>query len=152
MKSTVLYTLCCLLFIFGCKSAKNDFHKTKMTFTKLISDSYGGYHNQQFLIVKNNEALTKIYNQVNLFRKPGFPKPKIDFDKNMVIGLFLGEKKYGGYSISVNSIAKTKNNLIIYYKIDKPNQNGLKTMAINNPFYFCTLKKTDKKVIFKLSE
>jgi len=152
MKSPILYTLYCLLFIFGCKSAKYNVQNTKMSFTKLISDSYGGYHKQQFLLVKNNETLTKIYNQVNLFKKPGFTKPKIDFDKNIVIALFLGEKKYGGYSISVNSIAKTTTDLIIYYKINKPNQNGLKTMAINNPFYFCITKKTDKKVIFKLSE
>lgn len=136
-----------LFVLIGCANTKQVKEPQKVTFETLLEGSHGGYRDGEFIIINNNKDLKRIYTQINKIRKPGFPIPKIDFNKELVIALFLGEKPSGGYSIYVSSIEETKNEFHVFIKESTPE--GMVATVMTQPFYFCKISRIEKKIIFK---
>ena len=75
----------------------------------------------------------------------------VDFEKETIIGLFMGEKTTGGYAISVASIEETKNELIVQVAESAP-KGKFVSMVITQPFSIFKIKKTDKAIRFEKIE
>lgn len=117
----------------------------------LEKESVGGYENSKYLVVKDQEMLEVIYGKVNIIRKPGLTIPKIDWENEMVIALFMGQKNSGGYSITLHQ-ASLLDNGKIEYLIKETKPQGMVTTMITQPFYFCKVQRTNKEVLFKKVE
>ncbi len=116
----------------------------------LTKGSHGGYETEKYLVIKNQKELQTIYTKINMMRRPGIPVPKIDFENEMVIALFMGQKNYGGHSISIKNIKENNNKTEIIVEETKPK--GMATTVICQPFYFYKINRIDKEVIFKKVE
>ncbi|PCI35328.1 MAG: hypothetical protein COB60_03320 [Flavobacteriaceae bacterium] len=141
-----------ILFAFlisNCSSTKSSTKDTavKVNFEQIIQETQGGFPIAKFLIIKEENTVLKIYNQINKIRKPGFEIPTIDFDKQMLIALFMGEKNTGGFSISVEHITESSEKMTVFVKESTPE--GMATMAITSPFCFVLLDKSDKEIVFE---
>ncbi len=145
-----IYLILSIFFLFGCSASHKTIDKKKYTFETLIQGTHGGYETKQFLIIRDFKSLQKIYNQVNMFRRPGFPIPEINFEKEQIIALFMGKKNKRGYSISVQHIYDENNKITVLIKETKPEEMAI--MAISQPFYFCTMTRVDEEVVFKIIE
>ncbi|WP_197505861.1 protease complex subunit PrcB family protein [Urechidicola croceus] len=124
--------------------------KNQMKIEVLAEGSHGGYETSKYIIIKEEKTLREVFTKVNMIRRPGFPIPKIDFENEMVIALFMGQKNNGGYGISVKNIVDTDDSIEIQIKEVEPE--GMTTMVICQPFYFCKIPKSDKNVVFKKVE
>lgn len=116
-------------------------------FEVLVQHSHGGYDQPQIKVIKEPTELQAIYLKINMTRRPGFPIPEVDFDKEMIIALYMGEKNSGGYSITIDSVEETKNELIINVKESEPGQ--IATTVICQPFCIVKMPTTKKEVVFK---
>ncbi|NER15904.1 protease complex subunit PrcB family protein [Spongiivirga citrea] len=122
-------------------------NQKQVSFEVLVQHSHGGYDKPQIKVIKEPTELQAVYAKINMTRRPGFPIPEVDFDKEMIIGLYMGEKNSGGYSISIDSVEETKNELIINVKESEP---GLvATTVICQPFCIVKMPTTKKEVVFK---
>jgi len=117
----------------------------------LAEGSHGGYETSKYLVIKDDKALQEVYAKINMIRRPGIPVPKIDWKNEMVIALFMGQKNYGGYKISVENI-KSINQSKDEITVKETAPQGIATAVITQPFYFCKVKRTDKDIVFKKVE
>lgn len=113
----------------------------------LMQDSHGGYDQPQILVIREPMALRDIYGKINMTRKPGFPYPEVDFEKEMIIVLCMGEKTTGGHSIDIDSIDERSDTLIVRVRETEPE--GMAAAVMSQPFSLIKLPATKKKIVFE---
>ena len=76
------------------------------------------------------------------------PPPPVDFSRDMVVGLFMGERPTGGYAIEVTRIEGTAQGLSVHYRTSRPDPSAMQTQALTQPFHLVTVPRVDDPVTF----
>ena len=63
------------------------------------------------------------------------PAPAIDFGKEMVVAVFLGERPTGGHDIEITSVERSGDNLVVSFVERSPQPGGVVTQAFTQPFH-----------------
>jgi hypothetical protein len=111
-----------------------------IAFEVLKQDSFGGREKESTVVISSQTQLTDLYKELGWT-----VVPQIDFNKNNVVALFMGQKSTGGYSISVRKIAVDGDTTTVYVKRTQPE--GMATMAITAPYSITIIPKTGDVVI-----
>ncbi len=111
--------------------------------------SYSGYPKAARLAIYNAEEWKGIWEKVNALRLPKPELPKINFEKEMVIAVFMGERHSGGYSIEITSILKTEKEIVAAVEEKEPSPESLRTLALTSPYHIVVIKKYPLAVNFQ---
>ena len=76
------------------------------------------------------------------------PPPSVDFSRDMVVGLFMGERPTGGYAIEITRIERTDQGLSVHYRTSLPDPSAIQTQALTQPFHLVTVPRVDDPVTF----
>ncbi|MEQ8756561.1 MAG: protease complex subunit PrcB family protein [Coleofasciculus sp. G1-WW12-02] len=76
------------------------------------------------------------------------PSPQVNWTESMVIGVGLGNKPSGGYSVEIKDIVMEDGKLVINAVEQQPGQNCFTTMAITQPYHLVTVERVDLPVQF----
>ena len=76
--------------------------------------------------------------------------PAVDFSKDMVIAVSPGVMNSGGYTVEITKVTSDGKKLTVTVVVTKPT--GIVTMALTQPYYIITLKRTNLPVEFKWEE
>ena len=76
------------------------------------------------------------------------PPPPVDFSRDMVVALFMGERPIGGYAIEVTRIERTDSGLSVHYRSTRPDPAAMQAQALTQPFHLVALPRTDDPVTF----
>lgn len=77
------------------------------------------------------------------------PLPDIDFEKEMVAAVFLGDKPTGGYAVEIVRSEKTKGLLTISFREQSPRPGSIQTQAFVQPFHIVSIPGTNaEEVVF----
>jgi len=143
------------MILLSCNSSKNtnvsmdkNIEYAQVHFETLVEDPIGGYVKEEIRVVNDYEGLLEVYGYVNRIRKPGFSIPNIDFSKETVVAIFMGEKTTGGFSIAAESVKEENGKLVVKIKETKPGSKDMVTMAINQPFCFVKISSIGKEFVF----
>ncbi|NQY06512.1 MAG: protease complex subunit PrcB family protein, partial [Flavobacteriaceae bacterium] len=101
----------------------------------------------QIRVVKEQEGLNEIYNYLNKSRKPALNMPQVDFEKETIIALFMGQKNTGGFPIRIDTIDEKDDKLVVNV-LEKTPEGKFATMVITQPFCIAKINKTDKEITF----
>ncbi len=71
----------------------------------------------------------------------GFTLPDIDFERYMVVGVFLGRKPTGGYSLEVDRVILKGDELLVEVKEICPNKGQPVLMVITYPYSFILVER-----------
>ena len=78
------------------------------------------------------------------------PLPAIDFAKDIVAAVFLGERPTGGYQIDIVSAEQSGGVLTVSFDEKGPRLGGIQTQAFTQPFHIIRIAITDaQKVVFR---
>ena len=80
---------------------------------------------------------------------PDRPAPAVDFSKEMVVGVFLGSRNTGGYSVEVVSATVEQDALIVRYRQRTPSPDAITAQIITMPFHLVAIPKTAVEVKFQ---
>lgn len=143
-----------VVFLFSsCSSGKfnksNPINQKAITFETIVQDFYGGMSNSKFVVINDLKSLDEIYILINKNRYSKLEVPEVNFEKEMIIALFLGERTSGGFSISVERILNNNNNVMVFYKIVTPKQDDMLASVMTQPFCIIKMPNTSKEIIFK---
>lgn len=151
MKKIILIPFAILLF--SCDSTKKSIDsdhksateqkKTEKMFTVLSESVYQGKETKSFEVIKDDSGLAKLYESVNDEKIP-----KIDFSKERIVALFLGQRNSGGYSIKVKEVVEKGSKIYVKVEEDSPKSGENATMAITNPYTIVKINST-KEIIFE---
>ena len=74
----------------------------------------------------------------------------IDFSREMVVGIFLGEKSTGGYEVEIVRAERRDSSLYFHYREESPPQGAVVTQALTQPFHLVRVAKYDNaQIIFR---
>ena len=78
------------------------------------------------------------------------PTPIIDFNREMVVGVFLGEKSTGGYEVEIVRAERRDSSLYFYYRGKNPLPGTMVTQALTQPFHLVKVPKYENlQVVFR---
>ena len=76
--------------------------------------------------------------------------PVVDFNKEFVIAIFLGEKPTGGYAVEMTFIERKDRDLVVSYKEFQPALGAMTTQALTQPFHMVRVAKNgEPNVMFR---
>ncbi len=90
--------------------------------------------NLQFHIATTQTKLSGLWGQghAHLMRQPA--GPSVDFSRESVVGIFLGTKPTGGYSLEVTSVEALSDGLRVNVSIRNPAAGSITTQALTSPW------------------
>src|SRR5439155_15566888 len=74
--------------------------------------------------------------------------PPVDFSREMVVGVFMGERDTGGYQIEIIEVERTASVLRVLYVTREPEAGAILTQALTQPFHLVRLARDDAFVSF----
>ncbi|MEN3045059.1 MAG: protease complex subunit PrcB family protein [Candidatus Hydrothermales bacterium] len=140
-----------LSFLFSCLNVKK-IETSEAEFKNLQKGFYSGIREKKEMVIKDKEEFLKLWKDLTSIFLPSPEPPDIDFNKYILICVFMGEKPTGGYEIEIKRIFEKKEEISVYVKEVSPGQNCIVTMALTQPYHIVIFKKTKKKFKFYFEE
>ena len=142
MKKIVISMVAAALISCGATTTKSS--PANALYEVLTQQKNGGASIRFFEILSEPNEIVMLQNDENLKNKISSNDSQTS---NFVI-LNMGEKTSGGYSIGIDSVVETDENIVITIKETSPEPGNMVTQAFTNPF--CVVKINSKKaIIFK---
>lgn len=111
---------------------------------------YSGITSELTTVVRDEEAWLALWSKHTGMMLPATTlPPAVDFSRDMVIGIFAGQKPSGGFAININSITGSADGQIsVDYSSAVPGAGCVVTMALTSPYQIVTLPYSDSEVVF----
>ena len=131
-----------LLIVTGCSiNVLNNMRVSNaITFELLKQDAYGGRDAKSTVIITSQSQLQELYKELGWGSVPA-----VDFGKNNVVALFMGQKSTGGYSINVRKVTVEDDTATVEALETSPE--GMATMALTAPYCIVVIPKTANVVV-----
>ena len=75
--------------------------------------------------------------------------PEVDFETQMIVCVFAGEKPTAGYGISINRVGESKKSLVVEYSEKSPDPGMMVAQVITYPCHIVVIPSSEKSVEFK---
>ena len=112
----------------------------------LSNSEYSQFNETERLVVKSDSGLQSIYDRIVTKEVT----PQINWDKNQVVLLSMGQRNSGGFNISVDKVVYGNSEILVYYRTTGPKAGEMVTQAITAPYVLFTIdNKKDLPVVFK---
>lgn len=146
MRKLLIVPIVAMFVSCNCKKAtvNEENLSSRAPLFELLSESeYQGKDQESFEFVKDESSLKALYQSINKDEIP-----KIDFEKETVVALFLGQRSSGGHTIKIKNVSEKGGQIYVEVEKSSPPSGSNATMAITNPYCIAKINST-KKIIFK---
>ena len=72
---------------------------------------------------------------------PSVKMPNVDFDKNMVVGIFLGSKASTGHDVEIVGVRTQEKDLIVEYVQKQPGRGTMAAQILTEPYHLVAVAK-----------
>ena len=110
-----------------------------------------GYTEPSRLVIKTEDIWKDVWAKVYAFQLPKPKLPKIDFEKDMIIAVFMGERRSGGFSIEIKKIIKTDKEIVVEVEEREPDPGSIVTMALTQPYHIVVVRISSLPLRFQES-
>jgi hypothetical protein len=134
------------LFSFSCSNQGEE--ETVLAFEVIHSGPYTSVTEKKEFHASNNDEYMKLMNEIyaDLDQMPKIPE--VDFSKNDVGAVFMGQKSSGGYSINFDKIIKRSGAVSCNIYETSPGKGCMLTQGITYPYEIVKTPKLNKKIKF----
>jgi len=121
--------------------------------TITIQQEWKGYHcgytEPSTLVIQTEDGWKEVWQRVHRLRLPRPELPQIDFQKEMIIAVFMGKRSSGGYDIEIVRITETREEILVDVKEKEPPPGSLRTMALTQPYHIVVIRRSPLPVRFQ---
>lgn len=100
------------------------------------------------LVIRDQKSWAETWAAMRGNVEPKPAVPAVDFEKHVVVAVFMGRKSSGGYAVKIVSIKKGKDKVRVTVKESNPPEGAMVTMALTSPYHVVVVPKSDKDVEF----
>ena len=104
-----------------------------------------GIIDRREVVVQSEQQWQKLWNE----HAPGAPPPPIDFTKELVAGVFVGQRPTAGYQVEIVRVERENGVLTIVYRIEDPPKDSMVAQVLSQPFHLVRLPGPALPVKFK---
>jgi PrcB C-terminal len=128
----------------------------KVNFRTIARGANSGYPTASQMVIDNPEEWADVWQQHTSDFIPPPPIPDVDFADDQVVGVFMGEKRTGGYSVEILSV-QTKSSeqkdlasLVITVAYHQPKPGDIVPEVITHPYHIIIIPQiAASEVLFK---
>jgi len=129
----------------SCKAQKEGQFQGDPDIVLIAQDGFSGIQEYETSVIKDAKSLNKFYSRINRTRKPGLPVPTMDFSKDMVIAVCLGDRT-GQPTPLLYRLSETDSDISLALDLGNISKEEIQLTVISNPFYLFKMPLTTKKV------
>ena len=96
------------------------------------------------VVVRNQEHWQALWKEHGVTKLP----PKVDFEQNLVAGVFLGSRPSSGYKAEITRAYLDNGDLVVEYRVDKPAQGVMTAPVMTSPYILVLLPAHEGPVRF----
>ncbi|MGB9428522.1 MAG: protease complex subunit PrcB family protein [Gammaproteobacteria bacterium] len=152
MKSNFVKTLTAaatlMLLLAGCASMGGSSSGTEM----LSTGNHSNMKDEQYKDVHNQADFDALWQQAFANQSSAPSKPAVDFSNNMVLTMFLGEQKHGGYIIRFTNFDASGATVNVTVEVTIPGTNCRFPSGTSEPYAFASAPATTKQVNFNVTQ
>lgn len=137
----------------GVISSSAGLNKEKIisvSFSTIDKGFRSGIKERKFVVIKTEKEWEEFW---RLHKKTFLPEqqiPPVDFKQEMVIAVFSGEKRTGGYGIEIKRVEENleKSQLEVFFLETHLSPKSMVTQDLTQPCHIVKLKKVDVPLVF----
>ncbi|HIL36140.1 MAG TPA: protease complex subunit PrcB family protein [Planctomycetes bacterium] len=145
----ILSAACCALilsFMAGCNccdSCDTCPSTTELAFESLSQGATSGVEDTHIVLARNPSEWNALWIAVNSASLSAKAAPEVDFSKEMVIGVFLGQRPTAGFGVMVLGCTIEKGMLSVQVRESKPPTGQAQATMVTRPYQLVKLAKTE---------
>lgn len=148
----LVFGLICFL---SCKAQKDNHKPVGEPINDLAlvdHDDFSTVTEYEVRVIRDQKSLQKFYSKINMTRKPGLPVPMVDFSKDMLILVCLGEQQRKVEPVLSKLLETASSFQIALQLIEKEQVEKTTVQPIHYPFYLFEMPILDKSIDFQKAE
>jgi hypothetical protein len=115
----------------------------EVSFQTIAKGYRSGVRESLQIVARNQAAWDALWKRhVSIETNPA-PTPAIGFAKEIVVGVFLGEKTTGGYDVEIIRAEQSDGTLVISYREKSPLPGSIAIQALTQPFHIIRIARDD---------
>lgn len=111
--------------------------------TELARGNYGQITTPRREVIRDQASWDRRWSEMQLTR---MAPPEVDFSGQMVVAVFMGQRRTGGYAIEVASVEVGAEELVITVRETSPAAGSINTQALTAPYHAVRVAKTELPV------
>jgi len=120
-----------------------------MPMTTIAKGGVSGVSESREVVVRSADEWTRLWHE---HAGADADPPAVDFDTHMVLGVFLGARKTGGYAVEITEVELTASDVVVKYTETKPGPGAMLAQVITSPFHLVSVTRNDGKIRFERTE
>ena len=80
---------------------------------------------------------------------PDRDQPRVDFGRDMVVGVFLGSRTTAGFSVEIVSALVEQGALVVRFRETRPQDDGIVAQVITSPYHLVAIPRHSGEVKFE---
>jgi hypothetical protein len=109
---------------------------------------FSGYQQPAHLVITNETQWVEVWKKHSAQEKPAKPLPKVDFDKESVLFVALGQKSTGGHAVEISRVEEIVGKTAVYVKTRGPKPSGIQLQSLTAPFHIVAIPKVKGPLMF----
>lgn len=120
---------------------------SEVTFQTVSKGSRSGVRDPRQVVLRSQAEWIALWAQHVSADVNPVPPPTIDFTKDLVVAVFLGEKPTGGYDVAISRAQRGDDAVVIYYRERTPAPGALVTQSLTHPFHIVRINTDVKSMV-----
>jgi hypothetical protein len=114
--------------------------RNRAPFKTIAKGARSGVRESSQLAIRSQTQWQALWSRHSSISTNPSAAPAIDFDKEIVAAVFLGEKPTGGYGVEISSAEVADRALTVFVRETSPKPGAIVTQAINQPFHIVRIE------------
>jgi len=108
---------------------------------KQWQDTSSGITAKKSVIIENQMAWKELWEAHTKNISPLPQLPDVDFNICLVVAVFMGEQKSGGYGIAISKVEESQENIYIEFTETVPAPGAIVSQQLSQPYHIVVLEK-----------
>lgn len=136
-----------LLLLAGCMEVSQEL-SYPLTLRTLAKGSYSGVRNRLEAVIKTEQDWQALWDQHTAIMEPRKGLPPVDFTREMVLAVFMGEQRTGGAIVEVLEVTQEGKSLLVHVSEVSAPAKGVGLAVLTQPHHFVVVPHSDLQVKF----
>lgn len=136
-----------VMVLLATSSMADDEKANTVPIVEQWSGTYSAQDAASRVVVRDTEGWKQLWRAMHGRRSPMPEVPQIDFRKHMAIGVFMGTKPSGGYSVRITGIVRNEKTMVSVRE-QSPGPGEMVTMALTAPYHVVVVPRSEEPIEF----
>ncbi len=114
-------------------------------FTTLDHGATSGIEERRQVVVRSQAEWEALWRE----HAPGRPVPKVDFTRQMVLGVFAGTLPTAGYDVTITKVRTERDGLTVEWVLHQPGRDTRVAQVLTAPFHLVATDRREGRVGFE---